>query len=125
MAEHFKKGNPLRVVLLAVPLAGVVLVLALTAHAGGGSARAVPLGPEGAPVPSAPSLAAPASPAPGQNLDGIACGPTEQVAFHVHAHLTIFVRGAARTVPLGIGIAPPREVQQTPAGLYAVGGQCV
>lgn len=73
---------------------------------------------------SAPQLDPPASPAPGQSVGGIACGPTEQLTVHVHAHLTIFVRGAARTVPLGIGIAPPLEVQQTRAGLYAVGGQC-
>jgi hypothetical protein len=125
MAEHFRRGGiPLRVVLVALLLAGLVLVLTLAAHAGGGKARGVALGPEGVPVPPAPPLAAPGSPAPGRSVDGIACGSQEQLAFHIHAHLTIFVRGAARTVPPGIGIAPPLEVQRTAAGLYAAGGQC-
>ena len=105
-------------------LAGAALVLALAAHAGGQRARGGRLGPEGVPIPSAPQLAPPASPAPGHSVDGIACGPTEQLASHVHAHLTIFVRGAVRVVPLGIGIAPPIEVAQTQAGLYAGRGQC-
>ena len=122
MAENFRRGIPLRVVLVAAVLAGLVLVVTLAAHAGGGKARGVPFGPEGVPILSAPPLAAAASPAPGKSVDGI--GATEQVAFHTHAHLTIFVRGAARTVPPGIGIAPPLQVQQTPTGLYAAGGQC-
>ena len=104
-------------------LSGAALVLTLAAHAGGQRAS-VRLGPEGVPVPSAPLLARAASPAPGQSVDAIACGPTEQLVFHIHAHLTIFVSGAARVVPLGVGIAPPLEVEQTQAGLYAAGGQC-
>jgi hypothetical protein len=124
MAEYFRRGNHARVVLLAVVLAGAALVLTLAAHAGGGKARPVRLGPEGVPTPLAPLLAPAASPAPGQSVDGISCGPTEQLVFHIHAHLTIFVSGAARVVPLGVGIAPPLEVEKTQAGLYAAGGQC-
>jgi hypothetical protein len=60
-----------------------------------------PLGPEGVPVPQAPALAAPAS--TGQAIDGIQCNSTEQLVFHVHTHLTIFVNGAARQVPQYIG----------------------
>jgi hypothetical protein len=124
MAEYFRRGSRSRVVLLAVVLASGALVLTLAAHAGGQKARDVRLGPEGVPMPSAPVLAPAGSPAPGQSVDGIACGPTEQLVFHIHAHLTIFVSGAARVVPFGIGIAPPLEVEQTRAGLYAAGGQC-
>jgi hypothetical protein len=105
-------------------LAGAALVVTLAAHARDQKVRGVRLGPEGVPIPTAPLLARAASPAPGQSVDGIACGPTEQLVFHIHAHLTIFVRGAARVVPFGIGIAPPLEVEQTQAGLYAAGGQC-
>jgi hypothetical protein len=110
--------------LLAVVLSGAALVLTLAAHAGGGTARGVRLGPEGVPMPSAPLLAPAAAPAPGQSVDGIACGPTEQLVVHIHVHLRIFVSGAERVVPLGVGIAPPLEVEQTQAGLYAAGGQC-
>jgi hypothetical protein len=110
--------------LVVVVLAGAALVVTLAAHARDQKVRGVRLGPEGVPIPTAPLLARAASPAPGQSVDGIACGPTEQLVFHIHAHLTIFVRGAARVVPFGIGIAPPLEVEQTQAGLYAAGGQC-
>jgi hypothetical protein len=124
IAEYFRRESHSRVVLLGVVLAGAALVLTLAAHAGGQKARHVRLGPEGVPIPSAPLLAPAASPAPGQSVDGIACGPTEQVVFHIHAHLTIFASGDARVVPFGIGIAPPLEVEQTQAGLYAAGGRC-
>src|SRR5882724_5682261 len=51
------------------------------------------LGPEGVTIPAAPALAGPGRPALGARVDGISCGTIEQLAFHVHAHLTIFVSG--------------------------------
>jgi hypothetical protein len=60
-----------------------------------------PVGPEGVPIPPAPALAPPAS--TGQPVDGIQCNTTEQLLFHIHSHLTIFVDGAARQVPQGVG----------------------
>ncbi|MGC8514112.1 MAG: hypothetical protein ACP5P1_13930 [Acidimicrobiales bacterium] len=83
-----------------------------------------PLGPEGVPIPKAPPLATTASDAAGQGVDGISCDTSEQVVFHVHTHLTIFVDGAARQVPYGIGIAVPRTVQQTPQGPFVASGSC-
>ena len=83
-----------------------------------------PLGPEGVPVPKAPLLAATASDATGQTVDGIACNTSEQLVFHVHTHLTIFVDGHARQIPYGIGIVPPRTVQQTPQGPFVTAGGC-
>ena len=83
-----------------------------------------PLGPEVAPVPAAPSLAAAASPGPGQTVDGVSCKPVEQLAFHIHAHLTVFVDGAPRQIPYGIGIAPPVQVENTSRGPFAAGGVC-
>jgi hypothetical protein len=80
------------------------------------------LGSEAVPVPPGPPLAPADAPAPGRTVDGIASTPSEQVAFHIHAHLTVFVAGAPRQVPYGIGIAPPVEVQSTPAGPFAAGG---
>lgn len=37
-------------------------------------------------------------------VDGIPCETSEQLAYHVHAHLTIFVNGQQVSVPAGIGI---------------------
>lgn len=79
------------------------------------------LGPEGVPIPPGPSLAPAGSLAAGQSVDGISSEPLEQVAFHIHARLTIFVAGAPRAVPLAIGITPPLQLQSTPAGPFAGG----
>jgi len=117
--------------LIAVPLVIAALALALTVYKGGAGAATAPttsssarIGPEGVPIPPGSVLAPPSSPGLGRSIDGVACGPVEQLVFHIHAHLTVFVGGSARVVPLGIGIAPPLRVEPTPAGLYAVGGQC-
>jgi hypothetical protein len=83
-----------------------------------------PAGPEGAPIPDAPALAPADSPELGQSIDGIKCQRTEQVLFHIHAHLTIFVKGKARQVPFGIGIAPPLAGENTPAGAFVTQGNC-
>ena len=80
------------------------------------------IGPEGIPIPNGPALA-PAGTSTG-TVDGIHCGATEQLAYHVHAHLVIFDRGKARQVPYGIGIGPPRKAQQTPYGAFVVAGSC-
>ena len=88
------------------------------------SAATGPLGPEGVPIPHAVALAPPRSLANGQQIDGISCQVSEQVLFHIHAHLTILVDGAPRQVPAGIGIAPPYQVQQTASGKFISGAPC-
>ena len=80
-----------------------------------------PLGPEGVPLPQAPELA-PAG-AGLHAVDGIQCLSNEQLVFHIHAHLTVFDRGQARTIPYGIGIQAPRPLG-TPAGIFVGGGAC-
>ena len=42
----------------------------------------------------------------GKTIDGIQCLGSEQLKFHNHAHLSVFVDGEQRTVPAFIGIAP-------------------
>jgi len=79
------------------------------------------LGPEGVPVPDAHVLAAAGS---GRGpVDGIQCLGNEQLAFHIHAHLTVFVHGAARGVPYGVGIEDP-QTMSTPDGIFVGGGSC-
>lgn len=100
-------------------------VLAMTHNGGAASTSAAgPLGPEGVPIPSAGELSRAQTLANGQRIDGIACQTTEQVLFHIHAHLRIFVNGKARQVPAGIGIAPPLQVEETPAGAFVAGATC-
>ena len=83
-----------------------------------------PLGPEGVPIPEGPALAHARLLTPGEQIDGISCQAGEQVLFHIHAHLTIFVGGVARQVPAGIGIAPPYQVEETPRGAFVAGASC-
>jgi hypothetical protein len=115
--------------------------LALTRHGGAGSAalpvaalstrghfRPIaaigPSGPEGVPIPEASALARTRLRTAGEQIDGITCQAREQVLFHIHAHLTIFVQGVARQVPAGIGIAPPYQVDETPQGAFVAGAMC-
>jgi hypothetical protein len=115
-------------------------VLALTRHGGAGPSlplaplstagglrqadTAGSLGPESVPTPVAPALAHARLVRAGQRIDGVSCDSSEQVLFHIHAHLTIFVHGAPRQVPAGIGIGPPLEVNETPVGAFVTGGTC-
>jgi hypothetical protein len=57
-------------------------------------------------------------------VDGIVCGPTEQLAYHIHAHLAVYATGQPRAVPGGIGI-PGSRVVQSGQGPVAVGGACI
>ena len=82
-----------------------------------------PAGPEGVPIPAAAPLTGTATKATGQKVDGISCDTGEQVLFHIHAHLTIFVNGTPRQVPAGIGI-PGARAQSTPLGPFIGSGTC-
>jgi hypothetical protein len=81
------------------------------------------IGPEGAPIPSAPPLADLGKAATGQDVDGIRCETNEQVAYHIHAHLAIYVDGKPRQVPFGIGIPDP-VTQQANGYPFVVSGKC-
>lgn len=90
-----------------------------------GSVSAQPkIGPEGVPMPGGTPLGPAGSPRPGQAIAGIPCGSTEQLRYHVHARLTVFVNGKSRSVPLGIGIGKPRRVNRTADGPFAASGSC-
>jgi hypothetical protein len=67
-------------------------------------------------------LASAAHQAAGETVDGVASSSTEQVLFHIHAHLAIYVNGAQKLLPYGVGIVPPYQLQQTPTGPFVAGG---
>ncbi len=83
------------------------------------------VGPEGVPVPLAPVLTSTSSMATGQPVDGILCEVNPKLVLHVHTHLAVFVNGSPRQIPYGIGIVPPRQLQHTLDGVFAVGGRCL
>lgn len=61
--------------------------------------------------------------ASGNAVDGIQCLGAEQTLFHIHAHLAVFVNGAARQIPYGVGITNP-QVQSSAQGPFVGGGSC-
>jgi len=81
------------------------------------------MGPEQVPIPGAAPLTGTSTKATGQKVDGIGCDTSEQVLFHIHAHLTIFVNGSPRQVPAAIGI-PGAKAQNTPQGSFIGSGNC-
>src|ERR1700686_3896150 len=60
--------------------------------------------------------------AQGQPVDGISCETSEQVVYHIHAHLAVYTNGKARSIPEGIGIVPPTQIVQTSSGPFVVAG---
>ncbi len=68
-----------------------------------------PAGAEGVPIPAATPLASTATDVQGTPVSGIRCQGNEQLLFHIHAHLTIFVNGTARQIPAAIGVPAGRN----------------
>lgn len=66
-----------------------------------------PAGPEGITLEQGPVLAPASAAADGQTADGIQCNSMEQAAYHIHTHLTIYINGALRPVPAGVGVVEP------------------
>ena len=81
------------------------------------------LGFEGVPIESGSDLASPGTTGT-SDVDGIKCGATEQLAYHIHAHLAVYVRGQSQALPGGIGI-PGSQIVQSSEGPVANGGQCI
>ena len=88
-----------------------------------GSASSTTPGFEGVALEQGDQLA-PAGTTQTGTVDGIQCGASEQLVYHIHAHLFVFVNGAPRAIPAGIGI-PGSSTQLTPQGPIAAGGRCI
>ncbi len=100
--------------LIAVPLAVVLIAAAAVA-----TALLLSAGPKAANdgrASASPFLATLSSMAQGRTVDGIACDTSEQTAYHIHAHLAVFVNGTQRMIPAEIGI---------PGGISTGSGSCL
>ena len=84
------------------------------------------LGPEAIPLEAGHELA-PASTTTqggGATVDGIECAPVEQLAYHIHSHLQVYVNGQPRALPGAIGMLGP-VAQQTAYGPFYGAQQCI
>ena len=68
-------------------------------------------------------LASASTTAGGSTVDGIQCAPLEQLAYHVHAHVQVYVNGQPRQLPGGIGLVQA-VAQQSPSGPFYGASQC-
>jgi hypothetical protein len=62
-------------------------------------------------------LAAASTTHQGTTVDGVQCAPVEQLAYHIHSHLQVYVNGSPRALPGGIGLVGA-VAQQTPEGPF-------
>ncbi len=81
------------------------------------------IGYEGVPLEEGAPIAPANTTLPGTTVHGIHCEPVEQLVYHIHAHLAVFVDGRLYSLPAGIGI-PGSVTEQTPYGPVAAGGKC-
>ncbi|MBS2534424.1 hypothetical protein KGQ20_16760 [Catenulispora sp. NF23] len=76
--------------------------------------------------PPASATLAPAGQLTGAPVDGIQSGAMEQLAFHIHAHLQIYVNGQQKQLPYGIGIERPYQMTTDADGNpFAEGGKAI
>jgi hypothetical protein len=105
----------------AVAIAAIVAIVLLISGGGGGGAT--PTQTTGAA--STVVLGTTQGEAVGATVDGIQCQTQEQVLFHIHAHLAVFVDGRPGQIPEGIGIAPPRTTEPQADGTpFVLAGSC-
>jgi hypothetical protein len=118
------------VVALVVILVGAIALIAGNSSSSkkppaGAALTASPgtIGPEGIPLETGVPLADLSKAATGQTIDGIQCGSTEQLAYHIHSRLAVYVDGVMRPIPLGIGIVG-LQVQQDQGFPFAAATKC-
>lgn len=117
-------GVPAAAAVIAV--VAVVAVLFAGTHGPGGSAAGSAMAAAertGASGLTGPVLAGLDSAAQGATVHGIQCNSSEQAVYHIHAHLAVFVNGAQRTIPYGIGI-PGGTAQNYNGVPYVASGSC-
>ena len=119
-------------VLVAAVIAGITIGVVVTRHHPGAATGTHdtasgmlpgPIGPEGVPLERGRLLAPASTAAQGATVDGISCQPNEKVVYHIHTHLTVYVNGAMRPIPPGIGVVQP-VAQQSARGPFYEASHC-
>ena len=87
------------------------------------AAKQPSIGPEGIPLQQGAELAPAATTTQGATVDGVQCAPIEQLAYHIHAHLQVYVDGQPRALPAAIGLLGP-IYEDTPYGRFYGAQKC-
>jgi hypothetical protein len=101
------------VVLLAV---GGIIAAVTTSSSGSKKASPSPSptgapGPEGVAIQQGTPLAPLTKAAKGGTVQGVQCQSSEQPAYHIHTHLSVYVNGVLRPVTAGVGVVEPQSQQ--------------
>lgn len=67
-------------------------------------------------------LASTGGQATGEAVDGVQSNANEQVLFHIHAHLAMYVNGKQKLLPYGVGVVPPYQLQADGNSSFVAGG---
>jgi len=68
-------------------------------------------------------LASTAHQSDGSTVDGVVgSNEMENLKYHIHAHLAIYVNGVAKNVPYGVGIIPPYSLDTSSGSPFVSGG---
>jgi hypothetical protein len=108
---------------LAAPITSSTAATTTATTATATTSARTPLGPEGIPLEKGPDLAPAATTSQGATVDGVQCEAQEQVVYHIHAHLQVYVSGKPRALPASIGMVGP-VAEQTPYGPFYGAQQC-
>ena len=111
---------PWALALTVVVVGGVIGIVASSGSNSSSSSSST----TGSPGPALATVASFDKSSTGTAVDGIRCTQLKQLAYHVHSHLAIFVNGKQMGIPMGIGIAPPRQTEPGATGDFVVGGTC-
>jgi hypothetical protein len=114
-SQFLRVGVPVLVVLV---IAAVVIVGVVLTNRGKVPNNAVPANGDH----STAILADTSHDATGNAVDGIQSNDTEQVLFHIHAHLAMYVNGTQKLLPYGVGIVPPYQLQPDGNSQFVSGG---
>ncbi|MHB1906399.1 MAG: hypothetical protein ACYCRG_05795 [Acidimicrobiales bacterium] len=120
-SNHRDRRRTIPYLILALMLAGAGGAAWVSTRA---SAPQSTVGPEGVVVYRVGDVASSSTTAGGRPIDGIACQAQakEVVTYHIHVHVSVYVRGQLKRLPAGIGITSPPLVERTSLGdLYDVG----
>ncbi len=102
-------------------LLAIVVMLGTTMFAlPSGAATNAHVGPEGVLMFNVPNLASSSSSRTGAPVDGITCRRESQevVKYHIHVHVSIYVKGKMYRLPAGVGITKPQLVEHYATGLF-------
>lgn len=115
---------PVLLVVLLVIVAVVVAVLLFAPGPASTPPRAAPTAAPTTGLASAPSARKPVAAGPMPTVNGISCDALESTVEHIHVHLAVFVDGDEIQIPFGVGVGPPLQVADSPAGPFVEDGSC-